>query len=377
MTDTHEPANIQTVVSARCLQLSPGRLAAWLTHVRLPGLGLVQGVAHCATRQQGLPWGDQPGPLGQPGHAGLQGQPGHAGLQGRPGHAGPQGQVAQAGPVVLAMAVDLPSPARFNAQRVGPDAIMIGHADALDLCLPAGAGLIAVAVDAALLAQAWQQLYRKPLSAWINQPLVVQASPAPAAALRQQHLATLARLAAQPTLLDDAAAVLKLRDSLLLEWLEAIPPRVDASALPAARARQRVVDRACALVLGQPDAAWTMAQVSHQIGTSPRKLADCFASVLGFSPARYLRTARLNAARRDLCQQPGASVQDVAARWGFGHEGDFAAAYRRLFGEKPSDTLRLASASGTAKVTATNPANPACPACPSAHTRSSAMPSSP
>jgi AraC family ethanolamine operon transcriptional activator len=33
-----------------------------------------------------------------------------------------------------------------------------------------------------------------------------------------------------------------------------------------------------------------------------------------------------------------ATVQAIARRWGFWHTGEFAAAYRRLFGELPSQT---------------------------------------
>ena len=34
------------------------------------------------------------------------------------------------------------------------------------------------------------------------------------------------------------------------------------------------------------------------------------------------------------------SVTQIAARWGFGHLGRFAAGYRKSFGEHPSETLR-------------------------------------
>jgi AraC-like DNA-binding protein len=35
----------------------------------------------------------------------------------------------------------------------------------------------------------------------------------------------------------------------------------------------------------------------------------------------------------------------VAQRWGFNNSGDFAAAYARIFGEWPSDTLQQAAGS--------------------------------
>jgi AraC-like DNA-binding protein len=53
----------------------------------------------------------------------------------------------------------------------------------------------------------------------------------------------------------------------------------------------------------------------------------------------YFRACRLHAVRQELKTAPDrATVQAIARRWGFGHTGEFAAAYRRLFGELPSQT---------------------------------------
>ena len=282
-------------------QLSAGRFAGRLHHVQLPGLRLVHEQANCATRQRGM--------LGS-------------------GHVG------------MAMVLHQSGHAAFSGQALTRDSIMIGPTEHLDLSVPAGYGLIGAVVDVELLASVWQQLYHKPLSAWSREQVVVQARPVPAEGLRQRHLAALANLAARPALLHDAQALLQLRDALLMEWIEAIPAQVSTDELPTAQARQRVVNRACELMLARPDEPPTMLQICRHIGTSPRKLDYCFRSVLGTSPARYLRTVRLGGARRDLSQARGGSVQDVAARWGFWHLGEFAAAYRRQFDELPSQTLR-------------------------------------
>jgi AraC-like DNA-binding protein len=53
----------------------------------------------------------------------------------------------------------------------------------------------------------------------------------------------------------------------------------------------------------------------------------------------YLRALRLNVVRHELrAVAATASVRAIAQRWGFWHTGEFAAAYRRLFGELPSQT---------------------------------------
>jgi AraC family ethanolamine operon transcriptional activator len=56
----------------------------------------------------------------------------------------------------------------------------------------------------------------------------------------------------------------------------------------------------------------------------------------------FLRAMRLNGVRRALRKADGVheSVADVAARWGFWHLSHFAADYKAMFGELPSETLR-------------------------------------
>ena len=44
--------------------------------------------------------------------------------------------------------------------------------------------------------------------------------------------------------------------------------------------------------------------------------------------------------RQELKAAPaGTTVREIARRWGFRHTGEFAADYRRLFGELPSETF--------------------------------------
>lgn len=74
---------------------------------------------------------------------------------------------------------------------------------------------------------------------------------------------------------------------------------------------------------------------------SVRGLQYGFDEEFGMSPMSYLRTARLAAAYRNLLDADPLrdSVTHVARRWGFGHLGRFAAAYRDAYGENPRTTL--------------------------------------
>jgi len=79
------------------------------------------------------------------------------------------------------------------------------------------------------------------------------------------------------------------------------------------------------------------------VGVPDRTLAICCAEFLGMSAGSYVRLRRLNLVRTALRRAPAtASVSDIARRYGFTELGRFAVAYRALFGEAPSITLRHA-----------------------------------
>jgi AraC family ethanolamine operon transcriptional activator len=285
-----------------CLQLSAGRFQGEVQHVQLPGLRLVREHSSRALRQRGA--------LGH-------------------------------GAFGFAMALEAPGELIFNGQRVAGDGIMAGRSDELDLRTPEGMQLIAVVVDAALLQPLWEQLYLKPPSAWLDAQLALPVRPAAAAAVRRLHVQLMQRLMPQPAegAPPDAATLLRWRDALLVEWIEALPEAVHTTALPTLAARQRIVDRACAVALADPARPPSMLELCRAVGASRRKLNYCFQDVLGCSPLKVLRAARLQAVRREL-RSGGGTVQDAAARWGFHHAGQFAADYRRHFGELPSQALR-------------------------------------
>lgn len=302
-TDIDEHAGAQPHWTLHYDQLSCGPFVGDLYHVQLPGLRLVHEASSCAVRQ-----------IGRIGN----------------GHYG------------FAMTVDQPGEAFFNGQRMDRDSIMIGRSEELDLSSPALFSMIGMVVDGALLASLWECMYQRGLAAWLDHQIVVQARPSMADALRTAHLGLLAQIGATPALLQDPVAVLQMRDSILFDWIEAIPARVDTAGLKSVAARKRVVERACELVLAHPDEPTSILQLCGHIGATPRKLEYCFRDVLGISPAKYLRSVRLNGVRRDLKRGAGGmlGVHDIAARWGFWHPSEFSAEYKRQFGELPSATLR-------------------------------------
>jgi AraC family ethanolamine operon transcriptional activator len=85
----------------------------------------------------------------------------------------------------------------------------------------------------------------------------------------------------------------------------------------------------------------SMLDLCREVGVSERTLHYAFQEVRGLSPMAYFQANRLNAVRQELKAAPAGTttVHAIAQCWGFFHTGEFAAAYRRLFGELPSQTF--------------------------------------
>jgi AraC-like DNA-binding protein/tetratricopeptide (TPR) repeat protein len=106
---------------------------------------------------------------------------------------------------------------------------------------------------------------------------------------------------------------------------------------PLPRSVRRALDAMHANV-GHP---WRISELAEVAGVSARTLQRQFMSFLGKAPGAVLRDIGFERARRDLLRGAlGEKVMDVAARCGFPHYGRFAVAYRRRYGETPSQTLR-------------------------------------
>lgn len=83
--------------------------------------------------------------------------------------------------------------------------------------------------------------------------------------------------------------------------------------------------------------------VAAAAGVGPRALQQAFRRSLDTTPLAHLRSVRLQRAHENLGAgdpDDGRTVSGVAARWGFGNPGRFAASYRARFGCPPSETLR-------------------------------------
>jgi AraC-like DNA-binding protein len=102
------------------------------------------------------------------------------------------------------------------------------------------------------------------------------------------------------------------------------------------------VHQAIDLLRECPEQPWTTASLARRVAVSARSLQDGFARAVGIPPMRYLREVRLQRVHEELTagDPHTTTVSQVAGRWGALDLSRLAAAYRRKFGESPSQTLR-------------------------------------
>ena len=118
--------------------------------------------------------------------------------------------------------------------------------------------------------------------------------------------------------------------------------------IAATGARQEAVQLVENFVRAHAGSPVPISQLCSVAGLSERALRNAFYGVRGMSPKRFLVAQRLRGVRTAL-SDPGdtATVTRVATEFGFYELGRFAAAYRGMFGETPSETLhRRRSAAG-------------------------------
>lgn len=161
--------------------------------------------------------------------------------------------------------------------------------------------------------------------------------------LRKWIFHKLAEVIRSPDLLDDPEhmkeAVIEASD-LLVQAI--VAGTADLEHFRSTRQR-RQLDYAVHLARSSSQRIHTVAELSLQTGISRRTLQRGFQERFGVSPKAYLMAQRLIGTRRDLrISSPTIRVTDAANNWGFWHIGQFAADYRTMFGEFPSQTLKSA-----------------------------------
>lgn len=169
---------------------------------------------------------------------------------------------------------------------------------------------------------------------------VLRTSPEAASKVREslRHVRRLA--GSRPSAEHGARLTGVMEGTLLVSLLQAFSEgHIERTSAPTVRAR--AVRRATEFIEQGGRTPLLVSQVCEAAGVSWRTLDYAFKERYGVSPKAFMKSRRLNAARRTLREaKPKTTVRSAASQWGFWHMSQFAADYRKLFGELPSDTLR-------------------------------------
>lgn len=109
-----------------------------------------------------------------------------------------------------------------------------------------------------------------------------------------------------------------------------------------ARRHDAIIDRFEAFLDANPDRSVYLTELCSAIGVGERTLRAACEEHLGMGPIRYLTLRRMHLVRRALLRADpsNSTVTTIVTDHGFWELGRFSVAYRTLFGETPSETLR-------------------------------------
>ncbi len=213
-----------------------------------------------------------------------------------------------------------------------------------------GFACLAISIDAARLDEAFAAIEMRCPSGWqAGECGLLRVDPKILQRMRSRGTQILDALEADPGVLGQSELLEELTFHLPIDLALAIQSADGAPRLPNSRVRDLALRRALSFIEDNLDEAITIRSLCEEVGIGWTTLVHVFREHFGVTPKAYLRSVRLHRARGDLLDAaPKAPIADVANRWGFWHMGQFAADYRRLFGELPSDTKsrRLAPGSG-------------------------------
>jgi AraC-like DNA-binding protein len=169
---------------------------------------------------------------------------------------------------------------------------------------------------------------------------VIRTPPALMARLHDLHGATTRLASTVPDILAHPEVAKAIEQELLRTLVVCLADRTTIE--PPCPSRQRVLQRFLEVIEESQYEPLYLTEICTTLGVSARTLYNACTEYLGMAPHRYLWLRRMNLARRalSLADPKVKSVTEIANDHGFGELGRFAVAYRAMYGESPSATLR-------------------------------------
>jgi AraC family transcriptional regulator, ethanolamine operon transcriptional activator len=147
-----------------------------------------------------------------------------------------------------------------------------------------------------------------------------------------------------PTLLGNAECG-QIEQECIRALVSAIFPVDSRRVEPPLPARTQIVRCAVDFLRANLNEPVGAVDLCKELKVSDRTLRLAFRERFGLGPMTYYRCLRLNVVRMRLREHPEWTIAQAAASCGFHHLGNFAADYRRLFGELPTATARFTAPS--------------------------------
>ncbi len=150
------------------------------------------------------------------------------------------------------------------------------------------------------------------------------------------------RLKDVPTILETASLNDELEFDMTRNLLATLSCSRAKMPQPSKRMRDIALKRVEDFLIAFPHSPHTVRDICQVASVSERTLEYAFKERFGISPKSFLLVLRLNGVRRLLkdANTISTTITDLASRWGFWHMSQFAADYRRFFGELPSATFK-------------------------------------
>jgi AraC-like DNA-binding protein len=162
------------------------------------------------------------------------------------------------------------------------------------------------------------------------------------ARLQRLHTATVHLAETTPEIIVNPNAARGLEQMLIEAMVSCLANGDTLPARNAYRHHTKIIRRLEEVLRANPETSPYMDDLCKAIGTSYRTLNTCCQEHLGMGPKRYLTLRRMHLAHQALSRGDPVqtSVTAIATDYGFWELGRFSVAYRSLFGESPSITLR-------------------------------------
>jgi AraC family ethanolamine operon transcriptional activator len=231
---------------------------------------------------------------------------------------------------------------RWRGHQITSTSLMVfPPGSELESFSPPGFHIYTVSVGEALLEQLVDDLRLPPLDELVGRAEVIDLPRKMIRGLRVRARQVCQALKAHPRWLSDSATQSNLKTELPTQLLLKLAAHCGTGGSLNPAEKGRALRRALAHLSERVHEPIAVGELCRAIAVSERTLRRAFMEAFGMSPMLYLKAVRLSGARRQLrCSDASRErISDIANHWGFWHMGQFAADYRRQFGELPSETL--------------------------------------